>query len=398
MAATPRPIKCKSCDRVLANVSPKGLVATDATEITGCDTCQRFSALYDAMQAADEEYAPLVQKGDKHHGKQFAVAKVRKTHMDFDNWLIGVEAPVKQSAEQQDGSKEEWQEAEVNTQDRAGHHQGIKRTRSYSPTHQQSEMDSKRSEALEDQQIQQQQQQTVSIPHRPSPKRSYSTTSLPERKRLKFSNSVEFRDDYRNYLTLGRSSDEYMPGRYAPPEEGYLDTSGADQSFPKFTGLKKVRGAWVEVKEKDEKIGGQGVKITGELRGLGIADDAPPQEHGNDTENGQRREDDAELDSRSARLARRTGRSSHVGTAQKDGNAARSTTGRSTVARRGPSDSLKRASNEAQDTASDAAADQPTTEEKRKCDLPTGIAATVTQRLRESEQTLGGDTGEDQQA
>lgn len=253
MANTDREIKCKSCDRVLATISPNGLVPAESANTQGCDTCQQFSTLYVAMQAADEEYAPLHNKGDKHRGKQVAVANVNKTHMEFDNWLMGVEAPVKQGAEQEGRNEEGVQEEEGTIKDTVGAQQGMKRARSHSPNTQQSGVNNTQTQMPTVDDKQSQQPQALSIPHRPSSNRSHSTISLPERKRLKFSDSVEFRDDHRSYLSLGRSNEEYVPGRYAPPEGGYLDTSGAEQSFFKFTGVKKVRGVWVEVKEKDNK-------------------------------------------------------------------------------------------------------------------------------------------------
>lgn len=388
MANTARAIKCKSCDRALATVSPNGLFPADLTSTQGCDTCQQFAALYDAMQAADEEYAPLHNKGDRHRGKQVAVAKVNKTHMDFDNWLMGVEAPVKQNAERENGAEEEGQEEEEPIRETVEEQQGIKRARSHSPTPQQSGVDETLNEPPENPQPQQ--QQTLSIPHRPSSKRSHSTRSLPERKRLKFSDSVEFRDDYRSYLTLGRSSEEYAPGRYAPPEGGYLDTSGADQSFPKFTGLKKVRGTWVEVKEKDNKSENKGTRMTAELHGLGDSGEAIAQEHGIDPAKGGSEEDDAALDSRSARLARRTRKSSDLGTAQETDDVAHRTIA---TARRGRGKSLDSTSDQEQNTSSDAATFQQTTDAERGNCHTVDIATSATDDIRASDQKLDGDIG-----
>lgn len=320
MAAPPRPIKCKSCERILATISPDGLVPAEGPDALGCDTCQQFSALFNAMRAADEEYAPLDKKGDRYRGKQVAVEKVKKTHMDFDNWLISVEAPVEQNAEQQDDGNADGQGEDEVPKDEVEEQQRSKRARSYSPTTHQIGGDDTHNEAQENE-LPQQQQQTLSIPHRPSPKRSRSTASLPERKRLKFSDSVEFRDDYRSYLSLSRSNEDYVPGRYAPPDGGYLDTSGSGQSFLKFTGLKKVRGAWVEVKEQDDENKSKGTKNAIEKGGLGGSDGAIIKDLMNDLGDGGTSDDKTELDCRSVRLARRTRRSSNVETAQQHDHA-----------------------------------------------------------------------------
>ncbi|CAO2657588.1 Nn.00g037140.m01.CDS01 [Neocucurbitaria sp. VM-36] len=392
MAATPRPIKCKSCDRILATVSPKGLVPAEGAESQGCDTCQHFQALYDAMQIADEEYAPLDQKGDRHRGKQFAVAKVKKTHMDFDNWLIGVEAPVNQNVEHQDDDDMDSREEGEAPKHGVEKQQSRNRALSYSPITHQSGVNDTQYEALLDGQSQQE-QQTLSIPHRPSSKRSRSTASLPERKRLKFSDSVEFRDDYRNYLMLGRSSASYVPGRYAPPEGGYLDTSGSEQSFPKFTGLKKVRGAWVEVKEKDNKSGSKAVKMAAEVRRLGDSNDKTAQERKSDLAHEAIPEGKTELDSRSVRLLRRSRRSSSVEAAQQKDNAESATTA-TTQKRRGKSP--KRESEETPDPVSDGVMNQSTSEAEREDHNPVWLATSAIHDPRASEQTSDGDIEEDQ--
>ncbi|KAH7402586.1 hypothetical protein BKA66DRAFT_4530 [Pyrenochaeta sp. MPI-SDFR-AT-0127] len=252
MATTPKPVTCKSCHRTLATMSEGGLVPAISSDNHGCSTCQLFGKLYENRQAADEAYEPLSNKGDKHRGKQAAVMNVNKTHMILDNWLISVEAPGAQENEQPDEAAEHkgHEEAKEPKDGAQLQRQDMKRVRPHSPASQDSKAHNTLKEEVEG----------SPSPHaatqflqRPSPKRSHSMTSLPGRKRIKFSDSVEFRDDYRSYLELSRSRKEYVPGRYAPPEGGYLDTSGSEQTFPKFTGVKKVRGEWVQVQEKNEK-------------------------------------------------------------------------------------------------------------------------------------------------
>lgn len=307
MAPAPEPIRCKSCSRTLATVSPTGLVPALAPDTEGCDTCQKFNKLYDAMQTADLELAKLENKSDQNRVKQAAIDNSRKMHLDFGNWLFGVEAPLIHRDKQQDGK------AVMGFENVEQFAQGIKRGRSLSPVSQQPEEGLAQTKAFQTDECQSpQQQQSLSIPHRPSPKRSRSAASLPERKRIRFSDSVEFREEYRSYLTLARSREEYVPGRYAPPEDGYLDTSGADQGWVKFTGVRKAGGKWVEVAEKDDKRGKEGTKTATELRRLDMSGHPVNPEQAASSIQDVDHNDGSQPDSRAARLARRTRRSSNV--------------------------------------------------------------------------------------
>lgn len=315
----PEPIRCKSCTRILATVSPAGLVPEASLDTEGCDTCQQFNTLYDAMQAADLELAQLASKSDQNRVKQAAIDNSRKMHLDFGNWLFGVEAPLVQNDKLQN------RKAVMSFEKVEQLPQGTKRARSLSPVGQQPGVGLSNTKTLYEEQFpspQQQQQQCLSIPHRPSPKRSRSATSLPERKRLRFSDSVEFREEYRSYLTLARSREEYIPGRYAPPEDGYLDTSGAEQGWVKFTGVKKVGGKWVEVTEKEVKRGKEGTKSATELRKLDMTGHpGNPQRAASSRQDNVDSDDASQLDSRAARLARRTKRSSNANLAPMKGAA-----------------------------------------------------------------------------
>lgn len=318
MAAKPKPISCKSCARTLATVSEGGLAPTISSDNQGCNTCQQFGELYDAMRAADEEYEPLSGKGDKHHGKQAAVAKVKRTHMSFDNWLIGIEACVAPNGEPQSEAKQKGhEEAKGPKEGKPLEQHSMKRARSHSPAAQsprpegtlKAELDSGLSP-----------QSAARLSLRPPTTRSHSMTSLLGRKRIKFSDSVEFRDDHRNYLELCRSREEYVPGRYAPPEGGYLDTSGADQTFPKFTGVKKVRGKWVEVTEKKENSASNEAKKSAQLQSLELSEHAGVQQEMNGRlQDAFHLGEGAQLDDRGARLAERKKRMSVVDSLQEKG-------------------------------------------------------------------------------
>jgi hypothetical protein len=212
MLANSQPIVCKSCAKPLATSEESGLVPdTSTTGVQSCDTCEQFRPLFDAMQTADEEYLSFRGRQDNYRPKQDAFANVKKTHMQFDNFLMSVE-----------GTVEETQIAPFKTyagaeEDRS---QGTKRPKSSS-----------------------------------SVSEAFSTTPPPdERKRLRFSDSVEFREHYRPSQHYSRSDEAYERGRYAPPEGSeHLDTSGSVKTFLKFTGMKKVGKEWVDVWKEDEE-------------------------------------------------------------------------------------------------------------------------------------------------
>jgi hypothetical protein len=221
MAGKPQSIICKSCAETIATVSGTGLAP--ATDGTGCETCKQFRPMYDAMQAADVEYASFAQKPDNYKPKQAARVNVTTTHMQLDNFLISVERAVEDPAllanTGADSKDHSMAEEELH---------GTKRSRSSSSN-------------SNDQ---------SPVP----PPRVHGISSLPARKRIQFSDSVEFRDDYRPSQHYSRNDEAYERGRYAPSQGGdHLDTSGHDKTFLKFTGMKKVGKKWVNVwKENDE--------------------------------------------------------------------------------------------------------------------------------------------------
>jgi hypothetical protein len=214
-------IRCRSCARELATVSHSGLVLIPPAEGQGCDTCQQFEALFKAMEAADNAYASFSGRRDNYGPKCTASANFRKAHIDFHNWLLAVEAVEDKQESMPHG------EVDAAAADKQ-QHQGTKRSRSQSPTPETSVSTS-------------------------SPDCGSSTVSLPKRKRLKFSQTVEFREEHRPCQQFSRTEEEYVRGRYAPPEgSGYLDTSGSFKSFLKFTGMKKIKDKWIDVWEDDD--------------------------------------------------------------------------------------------------------------------------------------------------
>ena len=258
MAINKDSTKCKSCARVLATVTPTGLSpATSPEPSKDCATCQQFSMLFDAVQAADTDWAMYQNKRDS-VTKSCARESYKRAHMEFQNWLMIVEAPM--VAESKD-------DAEVEQQD-----QSTKRRHSHSPTIQKFSDTTEMPHELA-------QHHNMSLSLRPSPKRARSMASLPRRKRLKFSETVEFPASYRSSEEYHRPSETYVRGRNAPPEGSeYMDTSGSGQTFLRFTQMKKVGAKWVELSEEELAKKNEDAKVAAEQRKLGTAEKAKPQE------------------------------------------------------------------------------------------------------------------------
>ncbi|KAH8728928.1 hypothetical protein GQ44DRAFT_768800 [Phaeosphaeriaceae sp. PMI808] len=221
MVTNPKSIICKSCAKTIATVSETGLVPCEvALDAQRCETCSQFWPLYDAKEAADEAYAAFNGRRDNYKPKQDALLKFRTAHMDLDNWLMGTEAKNTNMPH-----STQWEdEARLIKEDVQ---QGTKRSMSQSPTAEKS------SPIL--------------------PKGCRNTSFLPKPKRLKFSESVEFREHYRSSNHYSRTDKAYVPGRYAPRTDGeHLDTSGCQKTFVKFTGVKKVGKRWINVWNEHE--------------------------------------------------------------------------------------------------------------------------------------------------
>ncbi|KAH9868552.1 hypothetical protein J1614_007624 [Plenodomus biglobosus] len=309
-------VQCRSCYRVLALASATGLAPEDSNA-QGCDTCQQFGAYYDAVQTVDREWAELETKRDSLKARQIARLNHMQIHMKFDNWLIEIEAGTEHEEPQTQGCADHIMKKEQSAQSEdQQQHQGTKRAFSASPPSRHT-ADHTLSQGPPDNQARE--EQCVSLSLRPSPKGLRRTTSLPHRKRLKFSDTVEFRDNYRDSSEYMRTDDKYVRGRYAPPDDSdYLDTSGSAQTFLKFTGVRRVKGAWVEVMEADtagKRKGGQAVVegTSNEAVMLGRpACDVPHKIDDNET---------APSDQRALRLARRTRNASSASVGQHKSNA-----------------------------------------------------------------------------
>lgn len=82
----------------------------------------------------------------------------------------------------------------------------------------------------------------------------------PKRKKVSFDEAVVFRgdEDYRKNSLFSRSHEDYLRGRFAPPDgEEYLDTSGCDMEYKDFHNLKWIGRKWVSVVESVEREDGE---------------------------------------------------------------------------------------------------------------------------------------------
>lgn len=307
MALEYDPIICKSCARVLATASSTGLVSA-VMDTEGCDTCQRFSVLHDEVQAADSRWAEMESKRDTLKAKQTARANYMRLHMEFDNWLIGVEASRTQMQDKvMDLQLKERQEM-PDVREGECREQNMKRARSHSSTSQEAEQPTKRHDGKGFEALQ---QHRASLSYRPSSKRTQSSASLSERKRLKFSDSVEFRDDYRVSSEFLRNDERYVRGRHAAPDGSeYLDTSGSGQTFLKFTGERKVKGTWVEAVEKVVRTGGEELQASTTAGKETLEDAAEQVMFGDGKPNSENATGETQLDARTHRSVRRSRRTS----------------------------------------------------------------------------------------
>jgi hypothetical protein len=298
MAAKYESVKCKSCARVLAVVSETGLTPTTSpdTPHAGCSTCQQFDSLYDAIRAADADWAVFENKRDS-ITKSFARENHMRAHMEFDNWLMTVEAP----GSPRDGQDAQLENKDSNDGDNTNQDEeqipGTKRRRSHSPTTQRFGDTSG---------LAPHERQGIPLSLRPSPKRSRSAAASTGRKRLKFSDSVQFYDDYRSSEQFHRPSETYVRGRNAPPEGSeYMDTSGSGLTFLKFTGMKKVGAKWVELSEDELAGQSEKAKSWAELKKLAAAEHAITQTEDAVAIDELNQNERAPIDARAARLARR---------------------------------------------------------------------------------------------
>lgn len=190
----------------------------------GCDKCRPFQEIFDEVQAANAEYELLYKRRDTYRPKIDALSNRTRARIALENFLIEIDGWISKAGKP------------VSTQ-----HEDV--------------------EAAEDcqqQPIAEGSKPDLSLPAvcLPSPpgRLSQNQKSYPTQKHLRFSKSVEFRDQYRTSNQYARSGETYVPGRYAAPDgQKYVDTSGHSQSFLKFTGYRRVGNQWIDIWEDEDE-------------------------------------------------------------------------------------------------------------------------------------------------
>jgi hypothetical protein len=264
LAPVTPPIYCKHCARRLATISSDGTVQTasyacsdsqdldpspsetNAHACTAAPTCAcaSFDGLYVALQDAEREHQGLLDKKPNHGGRARAHDRLRAAKIAFGNLVLEV---------QMQGT---------GTLDAASHRHGETRLELHGRTISMSLGDAA-SEADEGSMVGEglnrsslgQGQMTQPVPR-------HSTSTWRSRKRIQFTADVPDRDDYRGSDEYCRTHSDYAPGRYTPSDGcEYLDTSGSNQTFLRFTGQRRVKDRWVDVETQEGVENEDGVVV-----------------------------------------------------------------------------------------------------------------------------------------
>jgi hypothetical protein len=264
LAPVTPPIYCKHCARRLATISPDGTVHTASHASSGSQdpdpspgeanahactaaptcACAPFDSLYVALQDAEREHQGLLDKKPNHGGRARAHGRLRAAKIAFGNLVLEV---------QMQGT---------GTLDAASHRDGETRLESLGRTISM-DLGDAASEAGEGSMAGEglnrsslgQGQMTQPVPR-------HSASTWRSRKRIQFTADVPDRDDYRGSDEYCRTHNDYAPGRYTPSDGcEYLDTSGSNQTFLRFTGQRRVRDRWVDVETQEGVENEDGVVV-----------------------------------------------------------------------------------------------------------------------------------------
>ncbi|KAJ4326013.1 hypothetical protein N0V94_000378 [Neodidymelliopsis sp. IMI 364377] len=232
----PTAIRCRHCNRQFADISAEYGLVPGTSQTPACASCEPFSSLYAEVQAADQQRTVLDDRGPKHHGRTLAYSKLRNARVALENFLINIEAPKEASldvaqagfAKCADPVQLERPGAAADSEPSDQDQRGVSpQTERLSPT------------------------TRTFTPKRQSTRETRRASW--ERKRIKFTESVEERPEYRDTDAYHRNGGSYVPGRYVATEGcEYLDTSGSTLTFAKFTGQKKVGSKFIDVLPKKE--------------------------------------------------------------------------------------------------------------------------------------------------
>ncbi|UPX13871.1 uncharacterized protein EKO05_0004368 [Ascochyta rabiei] len=218
--------------------------------------CEPFLGLHETLQTREQEHTALLDRGPKHHGRTLAHERFRNAKVALENFLISIEAP----------NEAIFDVAQADFATRADPTQPARTDNTAEGPRPHINRRDSREESPQVEQI---------TPTELSPiakrrlERDSGAKSL-ERKRIKFTESVEERPEYRSFYEFFRGGKEYIPGRYVVAEGSeYLDTSGSTLSFTKFTGQRKVGSKFVDVVPKEEPQEGEDNVLTVKSKGTG---------------------------------------------------------------------------------------------------------------------------------
>lgn len=231
------PIACRHCSRQFATISvDTGLVPYTQQEQV-CTFCDPFLELYETLQTKESEHTALLDRGPKHHGRALAHRSYISARVALENFLMAVDAPHDSTisvAQAGSATRVEPVQLERTDDPAAGvaHEHGDDQ------------------QALEGGPAP---DETVSSLKLKRKLGRRSDASVPDRKRTKFTETVEERSQYRSTEEFNRGAKGYIPGRYVAAEGSeFLDTSGSSISFTKFTGQKKKGSLFVDVVPKNK--------------------------------------------------------------------------------------------------------------------------------------------------
>ncbi len=223
--------QCKQCDRQFASISAQGGLIPFTRQGQDCVSCEPFLGLYEDLQTKEMEHTALLDRGPKHHGRAMAHEKLRNAKVALENFLINVEAPNTAKLEFARASSTDCKEPEqpehLDNPESAGEFQGDQQAVNgfSSPI-----------------------RHSLTTNASPTMKHRLACASNIERKRIKFTESVEERAEYRSVSEFYRGGKEYIPGRYVPAEGSeFLDTSGSTLTFAKFTGQRKIGSKFIDI-------------------------------------------------------------------------------------------------------------------------------------------------------
>ena len=232
-------IRCKHCNHSFAAISVEGGLIPSIPQEQACTSCEPFLGFYETLQTREQEHTALLDRGPKHHGRALAHDKYRNARVALENFLINIEAPddatfeVAQAgfANRADPVQLECKDDLVEVPKQGDNQQTLDGVSPPAEHILSTEASSTIKRKLA---------------------RSSGASNL-ERKRIKFTETMEERAQYRGTLEFHRSAKEYVPGRYVAAEGSeFLDTSGSTLTFAKFTGQKKVGSTFVDVVPKEE--------------------------------------------------------------------------------------------------------------------------------------------------